>query len=110
MIGNSKFLIDIKRGGSEVVTFGDGAQGNVIGKGTLNVPGIPNLKNVMLVDGLKKNLISISQLCDEGLLVKFIKEECCVSDCNHEIFMIGKRSSDNCYLLKNEETCFKTTI
>ncbi|CAA7027461.1 unnamed protein product [Microthlaspi erraticum] len=32
--------------------------------------------NVYLVQGLKSNLISVSQLCDEGLTVWFNKIEC----------------------------------
>lgn len=32
MTGNMKFLSEIKEGGSEVVTFGDGGQGEVLGK------------------------------------------------------------------------------
>ena len=46
------------------VTFGDGVTANVPGKGNLCVPGLLKLTNVWLVEGLKANLISISQLCD----------------------------------------------
>lgn len=42
--------------------------------GTLNVDGIPKLKNVLCIEGMKANLISISQLCGEDMLVFFGKE------------------------------------
>lgn len=44
------------------VTFGDGIKGEISGIGVLNVPRLPHLNKVMLVQGLKANLISISQL------------------------------------------------
>lgn len=49
MTGDSNALIDIKTGSNEAVSFGDGVRGSVTGLGTLNVIGVPRLKNVMLV-------------------------------------------------------------
>ena len=45
-------------GGS--VTFGDGSIAKIIGKGTITGPGLPEIENVLYVDGLKHNLLSIS--------------------------------------------------
>ena len=42
------------------MTFGDGEKGRVVGKRILNVKGLPQLVNVLLVNGLKAKLISIS--------------------------------------------------
>ena len=42
-----------------------------LGRGTLNVDGFPQIENVLHVDGLKANLISISQICDLNLYVNF---------------------------------------
>lgn len=57
------------------VTFGDGKKKEkVTSKNTLNIEYFPNIKNAFLVQGLKTNLISISQLCDQGLHVKFNKD------------------------------------
>ena len=41
------------------ITFGDGVKGSVLGSGSLNVPGFPKLRDV-LVNELKANLINIS--------------------------------------------------
>ena len=38
------------------------------------------IDNVTLVDGLKHNFLSISQLCDKGHQVWFSNEACVVSD------------------------------
>ena len=45
----------------------------MIGNGNLKVPGMPKLENALLVNGLKVNLISISQLCDHNLFVQLLK-------------------------------------
>ncbi|XP_010418396.1 PREDICTED: uncharacterized protein LOC104703986 [Camelina sativa] len=57
------------------VTFGDGAKGKIRGKGTTSGDIQPELIDVFLVDGLKANMISVSQLCDEGLDVTFTRKE-----------------------------------
>ncbi|KAG9453481.1 hypothetical protein H6P81_006385 [Aristolochia fimbriata] len=72
MIGNAGNLTDIHREDGGQVTFGDGAKGAVIGRGRLKVDGLPKLENVLLVNGLKANLLSISQLCDQNLHVRGI--------------------------------------
>ncbi|CAL2227890.1 unnamed protein product [Prunus armeniaca] len=46
------------------VTFGGCHNSQVVGKGTVCIPGLPELKNVRFVEGLTSNLISVSQLCD----------------------------------------------
>ena len=58
------------------VSFGDGRKGRVLGKRTLLANGLPKLKSVLHVEGLKANLLSISQLCDQKLNVEFTKENC----------------------------------
>lgn len=66
---------------------------------------LPRLVNVFFVDGLKANLISVSQLCDEGLRVTFDKKEC--QDINEKgnIVLCGYRSGNNCYMLKPSNPC-----
>ncbi|CAL8107783.1 unnamed protein product [Prunus armeniaca] len=87
------------------VTFGDGSKGKILGKGDVETLGLPFLKNVMLVENLQANLISISQLCDDGSSVWFDKDQCYVADFQGKKVMSGMRSKDNCYciqLSKNE--------
>lgn len=74
MIGDKQVLVDLRSCADEYVTFGDEERGKVLGKGTLNVFGFPKIIDVMFVEGLKANLINISQLCDQGLFVKFYKD------------------------------------
>lgn len=57
-------------------TFRDGVKGIVIKKANVDLPEAPKLMNVKLVEGLSANIISISQLCDQGYSIKFSKEKC----------------------------------
>ena len=48
------------------VTLGDNAKGKIIGIGEIGNPQSLSIRHVLFVDGLKHNLLSISQLCDMG--------------------------------------------
>jgi hypothetical protein len=98
MTGVEIFLRDVKSYKTSFVTFGDGAKGEIIGIGNLINNELPNLENVLLVKGLTANLISINQLCDQGLKVNFTETECLVVDDGGKVLMKGARSKDNCYL------------
>ena len=75
----------------DYVTFGDGSHAQVLGKGTVEIPGLPLLKDVLYIKGLKENLLSITQICDEDFLVQFSKKGCVIIDEE------GNRTTDNCY-------------
>lgn len=63
IIGDKRLFSSIEKYNGGLVRFRDGSNTRVIGRGTVSISGIPRLDNVLLVDGLKANLISISQLC-----------------------------------------------
>lgn len=98
MTGVKKYLVDIKSYSTNSITIGDGAKGEIKGVGKLVYTGLPRLDNVLLVKGLTTNLISISQLYDQGLKFNFTKSECLVTNEKNDILMRGTRSKDNCYL------------
>ncbi|GAA0151318.1 hypothetical protein LIER_10061 [Lithospermum erythrorhizon] len=80
------------------VTFGDGGRGRIVGKCQLCVDGLPYLDDVLLVEGLTVNLISISKLCDDGMKVFFNKDGCTVNNSCDETIMKGVSSTDKCYM------------
>jgi hypothetical protein len=80
-----------------------------MGVGKLINNSLPKLDNVLLVKGLKTNLISISQLSDQGLKVDFTKSECLVTNDKGEEVMKGTRSENNCYLWIPHKTSKQTT-
>jgi len=80
MTGVVKFLDTVKSYISSHVAFGDGVEGKILGIGSLVNNGFLKLDNVLLVKGLASNLISISQLCDQGINVYFNKSKCLVTN------------------------------
>ena len=52
-------------------------------------PGLPVFEDVWYVDGLKANLLSISQICDNGLNVLFTKHECEILDGGGDCMCVG---------------------
>ena len=61
----SKFTtISPKKSGH--VTYGDNNKGKIIGVGKIGTSSSTHIENVLLVEGLKHSLLSVSQLCDRG--------------------------------------------
>ena len=60
------------------VTFGDNNKGKIIGKWTIGNKSNLLIEDVLLVEGLKYNLLSISQLCDKGYIVRFETNACII--------------------------------
>ena len=102
MTGEQNFLSNLKPVSAGKVTFGDGIVGKIVEEGKLNFQNLPALDDVMLVEGLIANLISISQFCVQGMNVRFTKEQCVVTNDDKAIVMIGTRSSNYCYLWNPE--------
>lgn len=115
MCGNKEWFITFTNTNiSGSVTFGDGGQAGIKGKGTVNTPNISNLENVLYVEGLNTNLLSVSQLTDDFEDVWFNKKKCLVLNNKGNCIMGGVRSVDNCYhVLANDlldvQTCMKTS-
>ena len=59
------------------MTFRDGSHAQVLGRGTVEIPGLPILKDAIYIKGLKANLLSITQICDEDFLFQFSKKGVC---------------------------------
>ena len=88
-------VFESKKGGN--VTFGDGSKSQIKGKGIISLPGLPEIANVLYVEGLKVNLLSISQICDQDFMVLFSKGKCLVMDEFGKKLISGVRTLDNCY-------------
>ena len=78
------------QGGS--VAFGGGKSGQIVGIGKIGRSLEHAIENVYCVDGLRHNLLSISQLCDRGNEVSFSSVGCIVKNLQSgEVVMEGKR-------------------
>jgi len=81
------------------VTYGDKNRGRILGKGNIETEETTIINDVLYVEGLKHNLLNISQLFDKRYKVKFEYENCLI--CNEDtskLVFTGKRFN-NIYLL-----------
>ena len=85
------------------VTFGDNSKGKIIGIGNVGKEPSPIIENVLLVDGLKHNLLSISQLCDKKNRVIFDKDIYNIESIKDDkILFVGQRVK-NVYVFKIDD-------
>ena len=86
-MGDRKFShLQEKDGG--MISFGGKDKGKIIRIGKVR----DLIDDVLLVDGLNHNLLSISQLCDKGYEVTFDKSHCSVFEkYSNEIKFFGQR-------------------
>src|SRR4029079_12028822 len=80
MTGDITAIISCKPYPGGTVTFGDNKKGTITGIGKIGKSPDCTIDNVFLVDGLKHNLLSVSQLCDKGMKVIFTSIGCDVVD------------------------------
>ena len=80
MTGDKSLFKSLKEKVGDYVTFGDGSHAQVLGKWTIEILGLPLLKDVLYIKRLKENLLSITQICDEDFIVQFSKKGCIIID------------------------------
>jgi hypothetical protein len=81
MIGNKKWFSSLTPlSHKEYVTFGDDKKGKVLRTGVIKVNACFTFNDVALVDRLRYNLLSVSQLCDADLSMLFRKSDSHVLD------------------------------
>ena len=99
----------IKRKDEEFVTFGDNKKEKIIGIGNIKITSSTFIENVLLVDKLKHNLLSISWLCDVGFDVNFKTSMCIVADTlNINSRFIGQRL-DNIYMVDLDDLALSSS-
>lgn len=97
MCGNKALFSTFDECNDGVVTFGNRATTTICGKGTINISGFPTISNVLYVEGLKSNLLSINQICDTDYEVSFVQKRCTVYDFSGGVVLEGVRTFYNCY-------------
>ena len=96
MTGDKSLFKTLKEKVGDYVTFSDGSYAQVLSKGTVEIPGLPLLKDVLYIKGVKANLLSITQICDEDFLVQFSKKGCIIINEERIQVLEGNRTTDNC--------------
>jgi hypothetical protein len=108
MIGDKSKFLSLSERKSGKVTFGNDAPGKIKGKGMVSLSnGKGKSQDVLLVYGMKHNLLSVSQMCDRGCEVVFTSKDCRIkSVTSRQVVAKGIRTKNNVYVLKeNREEC-----
>ena len=91
--------LDEEVDGQERITFGDNSKGKVQGLGKVAISNDHSTSNVLYVDSLSFNLLSVGQLCDLGFQCLFTEKEVVVSKKDdHQVTFKGFRYN-NLYLM-----------
>ena len=102
MRGDKSKFLSLSENKSGNVTFGNDAPGKIKGKGMVKLSnGKGKAQDVLFVDGLKHNLLSVSQVCDKACEVVFTSKDCKINYIPLGQF-ISKviRTENNVYVLK----------
>jgi hypothetical protein len=100
--------LTLKDGGN--VKFGDNSKGKIIGIGNIGQTHSFIIEDVLLVDGLKHNLLSISQLCDKGYNVIFKSIMCIiVNEIDNQVLFVAFRN-ENVYTIDLDNMTSKESI
>lgn len=84
------------------VSFGDNSKGKILRIDNVGKVSSTLIENVCLIENLKHNLISISQLCDKGYKVAFDKSRCVIENARDgKILFMGNRCG-NVYTIDTE--------
>jgi len=116
MSGNASLFSEIKKKKYGSVTFADNKVGKIIGIGRIGKDPSKSLKNVYLVEGLRFNLLSISQLCDKGNNVIFNSSHCIIQNMHDTNTMLYRPRIDNVYAINlnvvspNKLSCLKASL
>ena len=91
VIGDESLFQKLDKKKSGNVSFGDNSKGVIRGIETIGNNSHTQIKNVLLAENLKYNLLRISQLCDKGFRVCFESNAChVINSTTSQIIYIGK--------------------
>ena len=85
MMGNQHLFVSLSKTQGGTITFGDDEDGGIVGTGNIDKSPSIILEDVLFVDGLKANLVSISQLCNKDLDVTFKCTKCLIVNSDSKI-------------------------
>ena len=94
----SKFCLLTESDGGKV-TFGENSKGKIIGSEKAGKNLSSCIDDIMLVEGLAYNLLSISQLCDKGHRVLFDNQACTIYQPNSENVKFTGKRVNNMYMI-----------
>ena len=106
MTGDKTKFCLLTEGEGGQVTFGGNSKGKIIGSGKVGKNSSSCIDDVMLVNELANNLLSISQLCDKGHKVIFDSQACIIFELNSESVKFTKKRVNNMYMIDLEDPVY----
>jgi hypothetical protein len=106
MTGEKSKSLTLSERKSGIVTFGNDAPAKIKGKGMVRLSnGKGKAQDVLFVEGMKNNLLSVSQVCDRGCEVNFTSKDCRIKSVNSgQLVAKGIRTKNNvCLCVKRRK-------
>ncbi|KAK2364610.1 cysteine-rich RECEPTOR kinase [Trifolium repens] len=105
MTGDASLFIKFKAKKKGYVTYGDNNKGTILGVGTIGNPSTITISNVVLVDNLKHNLLSVAKLCDKGFIINFKPTFCTIESNKDNNVILKAIRHGNVYMLDLDDNC-----
>ncbi|KAK2354182.1 gag-protease polyprotein [Trifolium repens] len=105
MTGDASLFIEFKAKRKGYVTYGDNNKGTILGEGTIGNPSTITISNVVLVDNLKHNLLSVAKLCDKGFTINFKPTFCTIESNKDKNVILKAIRHGNVYMLDLDDNC-----
>ena len=103
MSGEEQLFNNVTKQDLGSVTFGDNSKVRAICIGSIDFAGITQVEQVLLIDELKHNLLSISQLCDEENIIIFEHDKCIIKSLETKKTRFATQRHKNMYILQLKE-------
>ena len=115
MTGDRNNFISLKEKKDGTMSFGNDGSSNIIGVGTVTLGSKNALaKDVLLVESMNHNLLSVEQMCDQGHTILFNSKKCEIrkgkfgkivattSRAQNDIYILGEIPK-GCLLVKEDK-------
>lgn len=99
MMGDASIFIKFDEKETSHIMYGDNTKGEILGEGVVRNSSIITIEGVLLVKGLKHNLLSISLLCDKEYYVVFNTLSCLIEYKASKDSMFKGSRIDDIYIL-----------
>jgi hypothetical protein len=110
MVGDKYRFLTLRKERDGSISFRNDGSTKIIRKGRVRI-GNKNTKaeNVLLVEDMKHNILSVSQMCDQGHKITFNSQKCEIrKEGSGKLIATTTRISSNIYVLSeigNEKCC-----
>jgi hypothetical protein len=110
MTGDRNMFLTLIKDRYGLVSFGNDDSSKIIRNGTVRIEN-KNTKseNVLLVEDMKHNILSVIQMCDQGHKFTFDSQKCEIrKEGSRKLIATAARTSSNIYVLSeigNEKSC-----